>query len=157
MNDLTEITVHQLDVEMVRLAREIAMDIRPLGDILNSHQLDSNQWESISNTPRFRQLLSSEIEAWQSATNTAERVRLKSLSAVEEALPEFFARMHDPREALQHKNEVLKTLSRFAGVGGSNFDSNVTGEKFSVTINLGTDQTLKIEKDVTAKVIEHED
>lgn len=157
MNDLAEMPANSYDLSMIKLAREIAMDIHPLEQILKAHHVDQNQWETISQNKRFQDLLRSEIEAWQSAVNTSERVRLKSLSAVEEALPEFFARMHDSREALQHKNEVLKTLSRFAGIGGNNFESGVTGEKFSVTINLGTDQTLKIEKDVTPKVIEHED
>lgn len=141
------------DITLVKLAREIAMDIQPIEKILKHYEIDPNQWEEIQKAHIFQSLLRSEIEAWNSATNTQERVRLKSLSFVEEALPEFFARAHDPREALQHKTEVLKTIARFAGVGG-NVEGAVSGEKLTVTINLGADQTLKIEKDVTPKVIE---
>lgn len=156
MDALVESRVSFNDITMLKLAREIAMDILPLEQVLTAHQIDSNEWETISKTPRFQDLLRSEVEAWQSAANTADRVKLKSLAFVEEALPEFYARAHDPRENLTAKVEVLKTVARFAGVGASNFDAGVTGEKFSVTINLGADQQLKIEKEIPSKVIEHE-
>jgi hypothetical protein len=141
------------DVTLVKLAREIAMDIHPIDTILNTHGLDSNQWETISKSPSFQALLASEVEAWQSATNTSERVRLKSLSFVEEALPEFYARVHDNREPLSAKTEVLKAVSRFAGIGTA-LDAGMVGEKVSITINLGEDQQLKIEKTLPGKVIE---
>ena len=144
-------------VTQLKLAREIAMDIRPLDDILASHGIDQSRWGEISQSPSFQSLLQSEVEAWQSATNTAERVKLKSLAFVEEALPEFYARAHDPKEPLNSKVEVLKTISKFAGVGNSSIDGASLGEKLTVTINLGSDHSLRIEKDVTSKVIDHED
>lgn len=143
-------------VTYLKLAREIAMDIRPLADILSAHEVLPSEWEEITKNPGFQGLLRGEIEAWQSATNTAERVKIKSLAFVEEALPEFYARAHDPKEPLSAKVEVLKTISKFAGVGQS-IDGTNLGEKLTVTINLGTDHSLKIEKDVTAKVINHEE
>lgn len=143
------------DVTLLKLAREIAMDLNTIDEILKTHEIDANQWETISNSPAFKSLLASEVEAWESATNTAERVRLKSLSFVEEALSEFYARVHDPREPLSAKTEVLKTVSRFAGIGGT-VDTGMVGEKVSVTINLGADQQLKIEKTLPGKVIEGE-
>lgn len=132
------------------------MDIRPLDDILATHGIESSEWDEISKKPAFQGLLQSEIEAWQSATNTSERVKIKTLSMVEEALPEFYARMHDQKEPLSAKVEVLKTISKFAGIGGTVEGANL-GEKLTVTINLGSDHSLKIEKDVTSKVIEHEE
>lgn len=143
-------------VTQLKLAREIAMDIRPLDDILSAHGIDHARWENIHSNPRFQTLLRSEVESWESATNTAERVKIKSLAFVEESLPEFFARAHDRREPLNSKVEVLKTVAKFAGVGGS-VDGAVAGEKLMVTINLGADHSLKIEKDVTSKVIDHEE
>jgi hypothetical protein len=156
MNALVEHHASFDNVTLLKLAREIAMDIAPLGDVLSRLQIDQNEWETISKQPSFQGLLRSELEAWQSATNTAERVKLKSLSMVEEVLPEMYARMHDGRENLTAKNEVLKTISRLAGIGGSTVDGSVSGERLSVTINLGADHQLKIEKDVTPKVIDGE-
>lgn len=156
MEDTLPILIGSDHVIHLKLAREIAMDIRPVEDILLAHGIDQSNWEKISNSPSFQALLRSEIESWQSATNTAERVKIKSLAFVEESLPEFFARAHDRREPLNSKVEVLKTISKFAGVGGS-VDGSVAGEKLMVTINLGADHSLKIEKDVTSKVIDHQE
>lgn len=156
MNALVEQTSSYNDVKLLRLAREVAMDIVPLTQILEQHQIDQNEWEGIAKHPHFQSLLASERQAWESATNSEERVRFKSLAMIEEALPEFYARMHDAREPLTAKTEVLKTIARFAGVGNNSFDSSVSGEKLSVTINLGADHQLKIEKELPAKVIEGE-
>ena len=136
------------DSQMLKLAREISMDIRSLGDILISHEISSEQWEDISTHPSFVRYLRSCIEEWGSAVNTSERVRLKSLAFVEESLPEFYARAHDPKEGLAAKTEVLKAVARFAGVGIAAV-SGVSGERMSVVINLGADHSLRIEKDIT--------
>ena len=141
-------------VDYISLAREIARDMNPIQTILESRQIDANEWERIQANPHFQRVLNAEVEAWQSANNVGERVRLKALHFVEEALPEFFQRAHDPRETLNAKTEVLKTITRLAGIGNSMGETGAMGEKFSVTINLGADQTLKIEKTVTPQVID---
>lgn len=144
-------------VTLLKLAREIAMDIRPVEEILTAHSISGSRWEAINASPHFQALLKSEVENWQSATNTAERVKLKSLAFVEESLPEFYARAHDRREPLSARVEVLKTVAKFAGVGNTMVDGAAVGEKLMVTINLGSDHSLKIERDVTSKVIDHEE
>ncbi len=141
-------------VDYISLAREIARDMNPIQTILDARQINANEWERIQTNPHFQRVLSAEVEAWQSANNVGERVRLKALHFVEEALPEFFQRAHDPRETLNAKTEVLKTITRLAGIGNSMGETGAMGEKFSVTINLGADQTLKIEKTVTHQVID---
>lgn len=156
MADLTPKPV-DFEVMLLKLAREIAMDIKPLEDVLKTHEITPENWENIQKNPYFQGVLRAEIEAWNASPNTAERVKLKTLAMVEEALPEFYARMHDPKEPLPAKTDVLKTISKFAGIGGSNFDAAMGGERLSVTINLGSDHQLKIEKQLPSKVIDHED
>jgi hypothetical protein len=133
------------DNALLKLAREIAMDMRPIEEVLVSQGVSEQEWERISQNATFQSYLSRLVLEWNSAVNTAERVRLKSLAFVEESLPEFYARAHDPKETLNAKVEVLKTVARFAGVGIA-ADTGVTGERLSVTINLGADHQLKIEK-----------
>lgn len=157
MTELIEKRAPFNDTGLIKLAREIAMDMRPLDEILEIHEITPKNWEKLRENTHFQDLLRSEIEAWQTAANTPERVKLKSLAFVEEALPEFYARAHDPKEPLNAKVEVLKTIAKFAGVGGNQFDANVGGEKFSVTINLGADQSLRIEKTLPAQVIDHDE
>lgn len=143
------------DVTLLKLAREIAMDIRPLEGILETLEIKPTDWEYISSLPRFQGYLRSAVEGWESATNTAERVRMKSLSFVEEALPEFYARAHDAREPLAAKTEVLKTIAKFAGIGGAVEGANL-GERMVVTINLGADHQFTIQKDVTPQVTDED-
>lgn len=139
-----------IDAKFVRLAREIAMEIHPLPEILQRMEVSEFEWAAIQQNTRFQQLLASAVEEWNSATNTAERVKIKSLAFVEEALPEFFARAHDPKEGLAAKVEVLKTVSKFAGVGEKTGGVDV-GSRFSVTINMG-DTKVSFEKQLPAQV-----
>lgn len=144
------------DTLLLKLAREIAMDIRPLEVILEGLEVDKDRWEYISEMPIFRGYLRSAIEDWQSATNTPERVRMKSLHFVEEALSEFYVRVHDAKEPLAAKTEVLKTIAKFAGVGVA-ADGAVAGERMVVTINLGADHQISFGRDVTPQVTEYEE
>lgn len=139
------------DALFLRLAREIAMDIMPIDAILKSSNVTDAQWERIREHPRFIQLLISNQEQWASSLNTAERVRVKSLAMVEEILPEFYERMFDRKESLTSKTEVLRTVAKFAGLGDKAAGAN-EGERFTVTINMGADQQVKIEKNVTPQV-----
>ena len=69
---------------------------------------------------------------------------------------EFYARMHDSKEPLSAKVELLKTLAKIAGVDASKAEQ-AAGGRFMVTINMGADQKLTIDKPmVTQKVIEGE-
>lgn len=144
------------DVLLLKLAREIAMDVRPLEAILQTLEIDADRWDYISELPTFRGYLRSAVEDWQSATNTPERVRIKSLHFVEEALSEFYVRVHDAKEPLAAKTEVLKTIAKFAGVGVA-ADGAVAGERMIVTINLGADHQISFGRDVTPQVIEDEE
>lgn len=157
MNAIVEQNTSYNHLTIVRLAREIAMDIRGIDEILEIQGVSKDNFEKIRATKEFERVLQNEVEAWNSATNTAERVRLKSLSFLEESLADFYSDAVNKNESLSARTEVLKTVARFAGIGGSGVDGAINGEKFFVTINLGADKTLKIEKDVTPKVIDAED
>jgi hypothetical protein len=126
------------------LAREVAMDIHPLETILATHRVTTDKWNEIKENPRFDQFLRAALEEWNSALNTAARVKIKALACVEEAMPEFFGRMHDPNEALPAKVKSLEVFANLAGLSKNNQVVGGGGEKFSVTINLGEDQQLKI-------------
>jgi len=145
------------DLVLIKVAREIAMDLQPLDSILKTHCIDADDWERISNSAYFKSVLAEQAMAWNSAVNTHERIRLKAASMVEEWLPELFHRMHQPNESLAAKIEGGKLAARLAGVGLSGADVAGIGEKFSVTINLGADNSLKIEKNITPKMIDAED
>jgi len=135
------------------LAREIAMDIHPLETILRNHEITQARWNEIKDNPRFIYLLQTQMEEWNRAMNTAERVRIKALACIEEAMPEFYARMHDTNENLPAKVKALEVFGQLAGMGKSTVATNGGAEKFSVTINLGADQVLKVSAPAPAPAV----
>lgn len=133
---------------MLKVAREIAADIREIPDILKLHGISEAEWDTIKEHPRFLKLLRDAVIEWQSVGNTADRVRVKSLAFTEEALPELYARLHDPKEPLSAKVELLKTVAKIGGVGEKAADAG-GGQRMVVTINLGSDSQLRFTKDIT--------
>jgi len=146
MAQSTEIVPTFNEVTLVKLARELALGILPVKTILELHQIDPNSWETIQKHPRFLQVLEAETAAWSSALNTHERVKLKSAAMIEEWLPEAYTRMHDRTETLTSRTELGKLIRDLAGFTKQGVGVEATGEKFSVTINLGADNQLKFEK-----------
>jgi hypothetical protein len=140
---------------LLRLARELGMGILPLETILEASQINQNTWETIQNHPRFIQLLESESALWNSSLNTHERVKLKSAAMIEEWLPEAYSRLNSQSETLNSKIELGKLIRDLAGFTKQGVGMEATGEKFSVTINLGADSQLKFEK-TSPKVIDGE-
>jgi len=142
------------EVVMLRLARELAMDLSNLPETLTKLGVDADQWQRMQANPRFQAVLKEMIEAWHAAANAPERVKLKSAAMLEEALEEIQSRIHDNREPLAAKTELLKLVSRLAGIGNEKVEGQVS-EKFVLSINIGdgAKHGLGI---VTSKVIEHQ-
>lgn len=138
------------DLFFVQIAREIAINHHTLPEICRKYRVTASQMATVIRNRRFQQLLSEEIASWQSAKNTPERTKLKAAAIMEDWLPEAHAKMHDKTEPLPAKTEVAKLVARIAGLGMDKaLGPNETGEKFSVTINLGADNQLKFSKDIT--------
>lgn len=144
------------DVRLIKIAREIAIEHQELDIIFQRYNITQDEWQNLQNNPRFIQVLRQEIEEWHGATNTHERVKLKAAALIEEWLLEASARLHDQNENLPAKVELAKFLGRLSGMGiqGANIEGG-GAEKFSLTINIG-DKSVKVERDVTPRVIEGE-
>jgi hypothetical protein len=152
-NLASEVSLYEQDTVLLRLAREIAIDLFPIETILANNKIDQTQFERIKTDPRFLKLVESEVMAWNAAANTHERTKLKAGALIEEFLPEAHGRLHDGKEPLSAKTELLKALARIANMGNERGQGEAgAGERFTVTINLGADQKLEFSKSVTPKV-----
>ena len=136
----------QRDIDLITFAREIAVDHWDIEDVLDRYQLQYDDFRLLFEFPRFTQLLANEEEAWSSAKNTHERVRLKSAALIESYLEAAHKSLHDKNETLIAKTALAKLVGSFAGLGEEALRAQKgggSGSGFSITINLG-DRTLKV-------------
>jgi hypothetical protein len=131
--------------EMVALARDLATNIHPLRDILLKHNLTNIQYEFISEHNEFfkktLQVLSLE---WQGVTKTADRLRMQAQAALEAQLPSIASRMGKQSEKLIDAVEAAKLFAKIGDVDGGTDRGNASGERFTISIDLGADARLVI-------------
>jgi hypothetical protein len=141
--DRVMLAILHRDVDLVRLAREIAIDHYDIEDLLDRYKLSYDAWRELWDYPRFTDLLANEEESWASAKNTRERVKLKSASVIEMYLEDAAKSLLDAKETLVAKTGLAKLIAGFAGIGTEGDKAHGGGSGFSITINLG-DKTLQV-------------
>lgn len=133
------------DGKLLGLAREIAMDIQSIDVILANHGMSAQRFAEVRKLPRFVQYMEHEVLAWNTSLNASQRVKVKSITLIEEWLAHLNQEMHAPTSTLAAKVEAGKLVARLGGLG-LNVAATATeaGEQFSVTINMGDDKQVKI-------------
>jgi hypothetical protein len=127
-----------LDVVMLKVARDVAMDIYPLQDILKNNDITVNEFHRWATHPQFIKYLQSEKEAWSAASNTAERTKLKAGIVMEMFMEEAHTSLHDKKIPLNQRVELTKVLSRLAGFGVTAAPGSGGGPGgFRLQINIG--------------------
>ena len=94
MSDLPQAEVFA--IEFAALAREIAMDIFPVHDIIALHRLTEEEWQRVQKNPKFVSMVADMSAEWQSAANTRERVRIKAATGLESILETYIRDISDP-------------------------------------------------------------
>lgn len=144
------------EAKLVKLARQVAMGIKSLPDVLFDNDLTLREWGEIQKLPAFCRILEAEIKAWEGAGNTRERVSVKAASMLEEFLPEMYARLNDRQEPLIAKMKAVELVSKLAGFGDRDISpAGSPGDKVQVIINLGADTKTEYVKVLPRKVIEN--
>ena len=142
-------------VNFAALAREIAMDIWPVAQILELHKLEDAEWQAIQRNPNFQRALEDMTRQWNSAANTKERVKVKAATGLESILEIYIRDIVDGSIPLVQRVEAGKFLARLGEMDGSKIEGS-SGGGFSITINIG-DVHRKVEVPaVVGRVIEHE-
>lgn len=123
-------------VELAQLAREIAMDIFPIDQVLKLHQLTDAEWSRIQKNQKFIAMLDDMARQWNSALNTKERVKVKAATGLEAILEIYINEVRDLTIPLNQRVEAGKFLARLgeldgsvlagAGAGGGGFAINIT-------------------------------
>jgi hypothetical protein len=138
-------------VNFAALAREIAMNILPVEDILRLHQLSDEEWQKIQGDMQFQAMLSGLVKEWESADNTRERVKIKAATALEAQLEVYVSDIADNSIPLAQRVEAGKFLARLGQLDGSR-DAGI-GERFSIAINIGSlTREVEVTKTINASV-----
>lgn len=131
--------------QMVALARDLAKNIHPLGTILTNHKLSNAQYEFLRDHNQFFQDALKQLSSeWQGIKSTAERLKHEALAALEEQLPVIASRMGKLSEKLIDTVEAAKLVAKIAGVDSGPAGGNASGERFTISIDLGADTRIVV-------------
>jgi hypothetical protein len=124
-------------INYAALAREIAMDILPLNQILELHRLTDEDWQKVQSNQAFQQNLSSLVAEWNSATSVRERMKIKAATALEAQLEVYVLAISDDSIPLIQRVEAGKFLARLGELDGLRDGHGVGSDKFVININIG--------------------
>ena len=128
-------------VDLAAVAREVAMDILPIEEIQRLHQLSDERWIEITQNHKFQHMLHSMQVEWNAASNVPERVKAKASTAVEALLEVYVRDIMDPGIPLAQRVEAGKFLAKLGELGEKNVFGAASGERFSITLNIGASET----------------
>lgn len=120
---------------LAKLAREMAMNIRPALTVFEDFGITPEDYYGIEKNEFFKRAKEQFALEWNSALSVNERVKLISAAFLEEALPRLGKRMMGD-EPLPAATEVAKLFARNAGLGEGKGEQK-TSERFQITINIG--------------------
>ncbi len=144
----------RLEKRLRSIAREIGRDIFPFEDVLRSHNVTDAEWQMLAQNRSFLQMIREERELWNSSLTTRERVDLKTLVMVEEALPAMYELMHAKNEPAAARVAAFTALQKGAGIGVQGVGATDTGGRVSITINMGDDRQLKLTQELPPVTLE---
>lgn len=138
---------------MAHIAREIALDILELPAILEANLVSEQEWEALRRSEAFQILLLREKEYWNSSLNTGERIRIKSLSVVEDSLLTAAKVINNEQEGAAGRARMLEAVAKIANIGERPANGMVSeGNRVVIQINMGEDKKLVKEVEVTPEV-----
>lgn len=120
-----------------RLAVEVAVQIRPIAEVLNAYSLTRADLVRKLRDPMFRDMVKQAKSIWSSDLSIKERIRLKSQVLVEDSLLAIFSIVHNHDNAIPAKLDAFKQLARVAEVDSPERSKGGDGSRFTVSINLG--------------------
>lgn len=158
MNNALSLSENDRDTLMRRVARELAMDLYTLDQILEACEINTHEFERWQSHPQFLKYLAQFKEEWHGAGNTHERTKIKASIVMEEFMQEAYTTLHDKKQALNHRVELGKLVAKIAGMGEPKLNAaGMGGPGFSLTINIGQEPNHRVTiNPEISKVINHE-
>lgn len=132
-------------VAMVALARDLAMNIDTVADILKKHKLTDAHYGYLSQFNEFfKNTLAQQAKEWQGVGSTQDRLRAQAAAALESQFPTIASRMGSASEKLADVVEAAKLFAKVADVDAGTRGARPSGEGFTISIDLGADTRLTL-------------
>lgn len=124
-------------IDLAMLAREIAMDIFPLDQILELHRLTDEEWARVQQNQKFKDMLAQMVAEWNATTSTKDRVKIKAATGLESQLETYIRDIGDPTIPLSQRVEAGKFLAKLGELDGSLLGAGAAGGGFQIILNIG--------------------
>jgi tRNA A37 N6-isopentenylltransferase MiaA len=127
------------EVDLSRLAREIARDLRPLELTLEQLHISSEQWDRIQNNPIFQTRMVEEAQVWSASTkkNIHERVATKAAAMVEELLFEAVDMVQDKELPGSARVLALQFIAKMGHLGEATMSKDDGSGRVQINIMIG--------------------
>jgi hypothetical protein len=135
------------EFKMAKLAREMAMAIRPAAAIYADFGIDPEIFYQVQKHEFYKRAKEQFALEWNSTLSAADRVKMVSATAAEQGLPVITRRMLNPNEPFMSSLTAFKQLCQNAGIGDPKFEQK-SSERFVITINLGGDDVKTYDKSI---------
>lgn len=131
---------HEIVLNVAKLAREIAMDVLPVQDLLTLNHISDEEWCRIQDDPKFQVMLKDMVLEWNSASNTRQRIKIKAQTAIEVLMDTLFREVIKGEAPLTQKVDAVRQLARLGELEGAQVGGGQAGDRVSIVINMGAPQ-----------------
>lgn len=118
------------------LATELAIQIRPVPEILERYSLDAAELAALMKNPAFQALFAEAKARWTSDLSAPDRVRLKAAIISEDVLPVVHKMILQHETPAGARVDAFKTINRLAQLDTPEKGGGGDG-RFVININLG--------------------
>lgn len=125
-------------VTLQKLAEELAVGTKPPAEIWSSHGIKTREEaQRLLSIPAFRAMISEFRAEWQATHNITERIRVRSLLALEEGLLSLYEGGINADNPLSSRKEVFAFFAKLGGIEKTDA-AIIPGQGVTIHIDLSS-------------------
>jgi hypothetical protein len=127
------------DVDISRIAREIARDLKPLQMVLDTYNIDLDAFDRIQRSELFQQRLIEEAALWMGTTKTGlrERVSTKAAIAIDDLLLDAIDIVRDKDIPGAARVQALQFIAKLGQLGENAMTKDDGSGRVQINIMIG--------------------
>ena len=144
-------------IDIMRLAREISRELKPLEAVLAEMHITADQFDRLKDNALFHFHLTEEAGLWAATTkeNLRNRIAVKAAFAVDELMKEAIDLVQDKKLGGEARIKALQFLAKLGQLDSGAMTKDDGSGRVTINILLGN-RKLSFDKDNQPRVIEHE-